>query len=50
MAKAVVDAPRAATATAATLRLAQALTARLGGPVRELPAVEPLLRTRETSA
>jgi DNA-binding IclR family transcriptional regulator len=42
MVKAAVDAPRAASATKAILQLAQALTHRLGGPARELPAVEPL--------
>jgi DNA-binding IclR family transcriptional regulator len=40
MVKAAVDAERAATASRAILELAQALTRRLGGPDRALPAVE----------
>jgi IclR family transcriptional regulator, blcABC operon repressor len=38
MVKAAVDEARAAAATRSILRLAQALTLRLGGPVRDLPA------------
>jgi DNA-binding IclR family transcriptional regulator len=50
MVKAAVDASRAGAATRAILQLAQALTARLGGPARDLPAVEPLPWTQPEPA